>query len=340
MATIHFLNVLEGDCNIIQHDSNRVTVIDVSNASNEVETPQEKAVKESKARKEMLRRTQVPIGKIDYKQKETPDNPIEYLNKFGVPSIFRFILTHPDMDHMDGLRDIFQSFSVPNFWDTANNKAAPDFGGGGYNKEDWDFYEELRKKAVPNVTRHTFLSGQSVNFFDLDQLTIIAPTQGLVSAANDTGDYNDCSYVLLFTPPKSNNRKWKILFAGDSHDNTWNYILGDLGLRQELSNIDILFAPHHGRDSDRDYAFLNLLKPRVTLFGNASSKHLAYDKYTGSIRITNNQAGYVVMNVSDDNIQFYVKNRAFADSFRKKRGWDQSTYSAQFDAFELCWLMA
>jgi hypothetical protein len=29
MPIIHFFNVLEGDCNIIQHDSGRLTVIDI-----------------------------------------------------------------------------------------------------------------------------------------------------------------------------------------------------------------------------------------------------------------------------------------------------------------------
>ena len=47
MVRIHFLNVLEGDCNIIQHDSNRITVMDVSNAYNDEDTPEEKAVKTS-----------------------------------------------------------------------------------------------------------------------------------------------------------------------------------------------------------------------------------------------------------------------------------------------------
>ena len=35
MSTIHFLNVKEGDCNIIQHDSGRVSVIDVSNGNDD-----------------------------------------------------------------------------------------------------------------------------------------------------------------------------------------------------------------------------------------------------------------------------------------------------------------
>lgn len=33
------------------------------------------------------------------------------LKDFGVSTIFRFILTHPDMDHMDGMKSLFDSFS-------------------------------------------------------------------------------------------------------------------------------------------------------------------------------------------------------------------------------------
>ena len=52
MAIIHFLNVLEGDCNIIQHDSGRISVVDVSNAYNKEDTPEEKAAKASREREE------------------------------------------------------------------------------------------------------------------------------------------------------------------------------------------------------------------------------------------------------------------------------------------------
>ena len=76
MAVIHFLNVLEGDCNIIEHDSGRLTMIDVSNAYNDIDTEEEKKVQASKEREERRLRTLVPTGKVNYKQKETPDNPI------------------------------------------------------------------------------------------------------------------------------------------------------------------------------------------------------------------------------------------------------------------------
>lgn len=79
---------------------------------------------------------------------------------------------------------------------------------------------------------------------------------------------------------------------------------------EAVSDVDLLFAPHHGRDSGRSYDFLDMLKPKITLFGNASSKHLADDCYP-PIRITNNQAGYIVIDISEDSMAFYVKNYDF-----------------------------
>ena len=122
MSTIHFLNVLEGDCNIIQHDSGRTTVIDISNGYNDYDTVEEIAVKNSQMRKDMYLRTQVPSGKKDYKQKGIPDNPIFYLKQKGIKNIFRFIVSHPDMDHLDGIKDFFDEFNISNIWDTNNKK--------------------------------------------------------------------------------------------------------------------------------------------------------------------------------------------------------------------------
>ena len=45
----------------------------------------------------------------NHQQKNYPVNPIQYLKDFGVSTIFRFILTHPDMDHMDGMKSLFDS---------------------------------------------------------------------------------------------------------------------------------------------------------------------------------------------------------------------------------------
>jgi competence protein ComEC len=335
MSYIHFLNVLEGDCNIIQHDSDRTTVIDVSNASNETETAAEKRVRTSKEREEMRNRTKVPSNKKDYKQKLTPDNPITYIkDKLKLSSIFRFIITHPDMDHLDGVRDLFDEFQIQNTWDTANNEEKDETNFfAGYNVEDWQFYKRLRGGEIATTKRLELHSGNENDFWIKDYLKILAPLPALVDSANEEGgDIHDLSYAILYTPPKEGGGNWKIVFAGDTHDNSWEHILNNY--EAELKKIDVLFAPHHGRDSNRSYKFLETLKPRLTLMGNASSEHLAYNSYP-RIRITNNQAGYVILQITQAKISVYVKNYDFARDFKANRGWKEPWKSTSLDAWNL-----
>ena len=79
MSIIHFLNVKEGDCSIIEHNSGHVSVIDVSNARKEY-TEKEKL---SALVKALMER-----GSGNLNQKAHPVNPIEYMKKFGITSIF------------------------------------------------------------------------------------------------------------------------------------------------------------------------------------------------------------------------------------------------------------
>jgi beta-lactamase superfamily II metal-dependent hydrolase len=335
MATIHFLNVLEGDCNIIQHDNGHITVIDVSNAYNDDDSPEEIAAKAIKD-KEIKTRNFVPDGKINYNQKENPDNPVEYLNKLKIKDIFRFIITHPDMDHLDGIKDFYEEFTITNTWDSDNNKELnlKEFPNK-FNPEDWKFYTQLRSGKVTSTKRLTYYAGNSNSYFKEDNIKILCPSPELVKQANkEGGDIHDLSYVLLFTFPKKGGGNWKVIFSGDSHDNSWDYILENF--EDDVKKVDVLFAPHHGRDSNRSYEFLNTLNPKMTLFGNASSKHLAYDSYKGT-RITNNQAGYVILDITEDRLLVLVKNKLFAYNYRNKDGksWGAATYYKEFDAYGL-----
>ncbi|GAG00413.1 unnamed protein product, partial [marine sediment metagenome] len=141
MSIIHFLNVLNGDCSIIQHASGHVTAIDVNKAKTETT-------------EDLIRRlaeisTKSYDGSIsgNFNQKKYPVNPIEYLKKHNINSVFRFLLTHPDMDHMGGIKDFFAEFNPINFWDTENNEEKDNFNDAGpYNEEDWKFYKNLRDK--------------------------------------------------------------------------------------------------------------------------------------------------------------------------------------------------
>ena len=103
MAKVHFLTVGEGDCSIIEHNSGRISMIDICNGNKVV----------SKAEARIIEALEKPRGNFAMCKRQT--NPLEYLQEMGVSSIFRFILTHPDMDHLDGFNNLIDNFSVTNF---------------------------------------------------------------------------------------------------------------------------------------------------------------------------------------------------------------------------------
>jgi beta-lactamase superfamily II metal-dependent hydrolase len=323
MPRVHFLNVNDGDCSIIQHTSGRNTVIDVSAAKK----PAAKALVKMSMYESIVanvREWSKSAGVSgNFSRSEYPDNPIAYMKERGITSVFRFISSHPDMDHLDGIMHFFEEFGPGNFWDTDNTKELDDFGGP-YNSDDWDFYTSLRDgNPQANPKRLVLYAGARGAFYNQDQfgngggdgLHILAPTPELIAAANEAEDWNDSSYVILYRTAGGK----RILFAGDSHDLTWEYILASW--RSSVAGVDVLIAPHHGRDSDRDYAFLDVVKPRLTLFGNAPSEHLAYDQWNSRdlMFITNNQAGTIILDLIDTNLDVYVSHEPFARAFVEGR---------------------
>ncbi len=306
MGVIHFLNVNEGDCILIEHPSHRKTIIDISNGRKVINACE-------------------GFFSGNHNQKSYPENPIDYLKNRNIHTIFRFILTHPDMDHMDGIKALFSSFEVVNFWDTDNTKIMDDTAEWGkYNKDDWDFYQDIRKSTT-NPTVLNLYAGQRGQYFNKEEdgenggdgLYILAPTKTLVEEANQTKDYNDCSYVILY---RTNNKK--IIFAGDSGKKTWDYILENY--EEDVKDIDLLIAPHHGRKTGGNESYLNVLRPKLTLFGNAKSKYLDYSSWSnrGLTYITNNQANNIIVDISNYKMKIYVSHREFAMKFNSNTYYD------------------
>jgi beta-lactamase superfamily II metal-dependent hydrolase len=247
-----------------------------------------------------------------------PTNPIGYADSLGISEIFRFILTHPDMDHMDGLSALLDAFKVWNFWHTGVKRDRPDFTGGGYSESDWDRYEKLVAKKEAGVTTLQKRAGDKFPFANKgkdgtgggDGLYILAPSKELVAdACSENGDINDSSYVILYR-----SLGGRVLLPGDAHDGTWDYVLAQHA--NDVADCSVMVAPHHGRDSDRSYDFLDTTRPKLTLFGCAPSEFLAYDKWRsrGLDYITSNQAGNIVLECDADVIHVYIENRDYAEA--------------------------
>ncbi|MCR5312110.1 MAG: hypothetical protein K6E54_00400 [Bacteroidaceae bacterium] len=315
MAKIHFLNVDEGDCSIIQHDNGKVTMIDICCGNIVERQPSVDAFSNESANS----------IRGNFNMKAYPTNPVEYIKRWRISSIFRYIQTHPDMDHMDGLKNLADSMPILNFWDTENTKKQSfnEFGKcGRYEQEDWDCYQRLRKSAN-NPKSLIFYDGAVEKYFAEDDngvlsddyLKILSPTKELIKAAESANDWNDSSYVILYC---IHGRK--ILFCGDAGMETINHLLEKH--TADISNLDVLIAPHHGRDSDKDFTFLDVMNPKLTLVGNAKSEHLAYEKWNsrGLKHIQNNQGGNILIDIHDNGeLHVSCSNKSFADVYNQEK---------------------
>lgn len=190
-------------------------------------------------------------------------NPIDYLKEnFKGKSIFRYIQTHPDMDHMAGLHRLWveENFAIQNFWDTSHciskDEAAMQTGPAKYDVRDWRAYLRLRASASnPTVLRLT--NGARADFYQQDGIHVWAPFDH--SKRNDAdADPNDLSYVLCISFGACN-----ILLGGDASLETWDRLYECNG--RKLPKIHLLKAPHHGRKSGYHPKAVKAMNPDYTV---------------------------------------------------------------------------
>ncbi|WP_175947623.1 ComEC/Rec2 family competence protein [Burkholderia pyrrocinia] len=315
MAKVHILNVSPGDCTLIEHNSGRITGIDI--CCGNLEVRQKAAAVENRASSLLdifLKEERKKGG--DFHMCERPSNPINYIKAHGLGKLFRFIVTHPDMDHMDGLMKLHNEVGFYNFWDTGARRKKPDFDGFyRYNEDDWNLYDSLIHKRVESVTVlkkiagdiFAYASKKDENGKAADALYILAPSKDLLSDPNENDDINESSYVLHY-----NTQSGNMIFPGDAHDASWEYVIKNNSNLK--GNCSFLLAPHHGRHSDRSYEFLNFLEPKLTVIGCSPSKYIDYGQWSRrNLEIlTSNQAGNIVLDIHEGYYDVYIENDEFS----------------------------
>jgi competence protein ComEC len=305
MAKVHLLTVGVGDCTIIEHNSGHVSMIDICGGN--------RLIKEAEAR--LIEMLESPRG--NYAMCKKPTNPIEYLTSLGVTSLFRFILSHPDMDHLDGFNNLLDEIPIYNFWDSGARKEKPDFEGSPYDEKDWDRYVKVRDGNEAGITVVTPKAGSRFKYANKkedgsnggDALYIAAPSSRMISDANESQVFNDASYIISYWSSGG-----RLVFPGDAHDGSWEYAIENH--KDDIENCSFLLAPHHGRKSDRDFGYLNTVKPRASLLGCAPSKDLAYHAWKNRdlYYYTQNQTGNTVLEIEDNKINIFIENETFAEN--------------------------
>ena len=249
----HFLNVGKGNCSIIDFPE-RLTVIDLDD-SRSISLLQ-KVLMESQGKARLT-------------------NPIEYIiANFPNRDIFRFILTHPDMDHMSGIKELFIKKTVLNFWDTDNDKYIyrDSWRNSPYDQEDWDFYQRIRKSNENPKTLKIYRD-QLGNYWTYDGIEILSPTPALVKEANESEEYDHLSYVLRVRYADK-----KVLLGGDTTKKAWDDIIAHYGKGHLKS--DVLLAPNHGSPNHISKEILGEINPDLTVVSVAEGVDYARELYS------------------------------------------------------------
>lgn len=259
---IHFLNVGHGDCTIIEHASGRLTMIDVNNSKT---LPEDDEVALAEAQGLSLAQFRVGTAYLrsweEYYQSLLVDPRDYWRTNFEGRMLFRYIQTHPDMDHMSGLASLFWGEKIPlgNFWDYDHAKTCSEvsFDKKRYAWNDWLAYQLLREGQHGDGTTHTVikrLREDTGDFWTEDGLTILGPTLDLIDYCDRIEHWNNASYVL-----RLDYGGRRVILPGDAEKPAWDSIQADLD-DADLA-CDILKAAHHGRESGYSETAVDAMKP-------------------------------------------------------------------------------
>lgn len=292
MLLYHFLNVGKGNCTIIEFPSRNLSVIDIDNS------------KSLSSRESM---------KIVLEKRATPSNPIEYItSNFDYQDIFRFILTHPDMDHLSGIKELFDLKNIYNFWDAKNNKniSSDDWDNSPYSKEDWDFYQEMKNKEECPKYLNLYRGSKSDCCWVQDGIEILSPNQELINHSEETEEYDNLSYVLMIE-----YQSIKAIIPGDATILALNNIIENYD--EDMLKADILLAPGHGSKNHVCKDFLDIVKPRLTIVSVAEGVDYdleTYKKY-GRVLSTKHYGNVKVKIKNNGEITFRTQFQNYGDNW-------------------------
>lgn len=271
---VHVLNVGRGSCTVVKSPSGRASMIDI-NDGGELRPDEYEAIKQRSYSISTL------VEAAIAKEKQLLDDPIEWFKANIGTSMWRFILSHPDMDHLSGIRRLLSGSSgidltVGWAYDHARVRKEEDFPtDAGW--LDWLWYTAWRgESAVEGVTwppRIHPMRGDIGNYWTDDTIEILGPTPSLIADCDECDEYNDGSYVIAVNHGPTS----RLLAPGDIESKAWN----DMIAADVLGKVNVLIASHHGRNSGYHEAALNLMNPEVVIISSdpIPAKQDAIKKY-------------------------------------------------------------
>lgn len=227
--------------------------------------------------------------------------------------ITRFISTHPDQDHIMGLKKLDDHIHIVNFYVVKNNAMKED------ETEDFKHYKKLRDGDsafyIYKGRRRKWLNEDSeerggAGIHILWPITSNGDFKTAMRDAEAGKSPNNISPVITYSLEDGVRMAW----FGDLETDFMKSIEAEI----KWPYIDIIFAPHHGRESGKiPKSILNKINPKIIIIGEAPSEHLNY--YSDYNTITQNSAGSIYFECTTNWVHIYVENSRYSVDFLENK---------------------
>lgn len=297
MAIVKSLSVGEGDMFYIKHRTSNFTMIDCFLAGEGCE--------------------------ISEDDKKTILDELE--NESEGKGIRRFISTHPDEDHIGGLSDIDSRLPILNFYCTKNSATKKD------PTDAFKFYVKMRDGEhaayVYQGYRRMWLNKEDKNDpndngssginFHWPITTNEDYSEALENVKQGKG-FNNISPIFTYSIENGATFMW----MGDLETEFTKKIKDKV---EWPCNVDVLFAPHHGRESGTvPEDVLKKINPQIIVVGEAPCENLNY--YTNYETITQNTAKNITFDCNEE-IDVFSSNENYeykGNLLVKKESYDKN----------------
>ena len=175
--------------------------------------------------------------------------------RYKIGHIDTLVMTHPQADHMNGLRFIASAFSPDAFWSNGDRAETPVY------QELMDIIEE---RGVERLYPRDLVDGRIINGV---RIRLLHPLPGNAFPADpQSGEgLNDNSMVLKITYGGTS-----FLLTGDVERAAEDVLVGTWG--NELHG-KVLQVPHHGSRTSTSQEFLNAARPEVCVISCRDRGH-------------------------------------------------------------------
>lgn len=218
--------------------------------------------------------------------------------------VCRFISTHPDNDHIAGLEYLDDKWIIENFY-AVDNEHPKEYCD--YSLMRYHMLLESKNYSIERGITRPWLNmsndqngGSGINFLwpDLENVKF----KHALNLVSEGKQVNNICPIFTYREGSGATYMW----MGDLETDMQQAFYDEY--KNNIHQVDILFQPHHGRQSGAvPFDLLDALNPKLIVIGNAPSEYIDYGDSRQTI--TQNTAGDIRFENDGNEVHIYTKNK-------------------------------